>query len=201
MALVVLTGGARSGKSRAAQDLACELDRRGRRVVVAVFGTGAGDDEMAERIARHRADRPASFSVVEATDPWSWLEGLGPADALVVDCLGTWLGSAMAEAWAAGEQGAFSDATEASSAYRGAVEAAGERIVELVCGRVGDTIVVTNEVGSGVVPDHATGRLFRDTLGRMNTQLTAAADAAYLAVAGRLVDLTALPQSVRWPED
>ena len=63
-----------------------------------------------------------------------------------------------------------------------------------------DTIVVTNEVGDGVVPSHTSGRLFRDLLGRCNRRLIDVADAAYLVVAGRLVPLDALTRDAAWPE-
>ena len=67
--------------------------------------------------------------------------------------------------------------------------------------REGDTIVVSNEVGDGLVPAYATGRLFRDLLGRANRRLIDAADSAWLVVAGRLVDLGALGHDAAWPED
>ena len=67
--------------------------------------------------------------------------------------------------------------------------------------RRGDTVVVTNEVGGGVVPAYALGRVFRDVLGRANRALVDGADAAYLCVAGRLVDLHARPTQAIWPED
>jgi len=202
MALVVVTGGARSGKSRAAQQLAESRQREGQPVVVAVFASES-DAEMTERIARHRADRPAGFAVVEASGTASWI-AVVPADSLLLlDCVGTWLGRAMLEVWAAtAPTGAdMSDAAELPEAFAGQFEARVAELVDALASRTGDTIVVTNEAGSGVVPAFASGRIFRDELGRANAALIGIADAAYLAVAGRLLDISALPRKIHWPED
>lgn len=210
MALVVFTGGARSGKSAAAQRLAAQRAAQGGRVVVAVFGRpDASDAEFAARIERHRHERPSTFVTLEAERVRGWLSIVDEDDVLVVDCLGTLLGLLMSEmldlegtARVAAEQdgvGTGPDGSHGQAAH--GVERAFVEQVEAVIGRRGDTIVVTNEVGSGVVPAYPSGRLFRDLLGRANRMLVAAADAAYLCVAGRLVDLCALPSECRWPED
>lgn len=178
MALVVFTGGARSGKSAAAQALALRREMDGGRVVVAVFGKAMPDDlEFAERIARHRADRPASFETLEADAASEWMERVPDDCVLVIDCLGTLLGLAM----------------DSIADF--------DRAIDWILGRTGDTIVVTNEVGDGVVPAYASGRVFRDVLGRANRQLISSADAAWLCIAGRLLDLERLPQEARWPAD
>ena len=187
MALVVFTGGARSGKSAAATELARLRSLDGSRVVVAVFGDPTGDEEMAARIARHQTDRPEGFDVVEAADGVSWLEDVPDDDLLLVDCLGTLVSRLMAEA--------------GPDAPTEAVEARVSQVVSLLMRRAGDTIVVTNEVGDGVVPAYPSGRAFRDILGRANQTLAGASDAAYLVVAGRLIDLAALPMAARWPTD
>jgi adenosylcobinamide kinase/adenosylcobinamide-phosphate guanylyltransferase len=205
VALVVITGGARSGKSAVAQRLARSPAALGAHVTVVVFGRADTDDpEFAMRVARHRADRPRGFRTVEASDSAAWREAV-PADGLlVVDCLGTLLGLAMEEAWtAAQDAGALADA--AADALPEGVEAACEHAmsvtVEWLTARPGDTLVVTNEVGDGIVPSYASGRLFRDLLGRANRMLVACADAAYLVVAGRLIALGSLPDEALWPED
>jgi adenosyl cobinamide kinase/adenosyl cobinamide phosphate guanylyltransferase len=178
VALVVFTGGARSGKSAVAQRL---VRGRGGDVTVAVFGRAAGDAEMADRIERHRRDRPASWRVVEATDASGWMPEVGPGT-LLLDCLGTLLALVMEECATADE-----------------VTIRLERVLDWIGSRDGDTVVVTNEVGDGIVPMHASARLFRDVLGRANRKLVERADAAYLVVAGRCVDLSALPTDVNWP--
>jgi len=202
MALVLITGGARSGKSRAAEQLAKSRALDGVAVTVAVFGSES-DAEMTDRIAIHRAHRPDGFATLPAEDSLSWLTAV-PADGLlVVDCLGTCMGRAMLEVWeecaAAGAD--MTDAAELPVGFESAFTA---RVTEIISGlavRFGDTIVVTNEVGAGVVPAFATGRIFRDELGRANRLLADIADASYFAVAGRMIDLTAAPRSISWPSD
>lgn len=202
MALVVITGGARSGKSSAAQRLAERRLADGHPVLVAVFASDS-DEEMSERIERHRADRPAGFEVLEADGTASWLARV-PADAtLVVDCLGTWLGRALLDAWEETADGTqdLADAVELPAGCAASFTRRVRTITDAIASRSGDTIVVSNEVGSGVVPTHASGRLFRDELGRANSLLVGVADAAYLCVAGRLFDLKRLPRDAAWPHD
>lgn len=183
MALVVFTGGARSGKSSAAQELAAVRRSEGAHVVVAVFGRPV-DDEMASRIERHRADRPAEFETLEVTDGSSWVDRV-PHDALLlVECLGTLVGLVMEET---------SDGQSVSERV--------DVLVEWLIRRDGDTIVVTNEVGDGVVPAYESGRLFRDVVGGANRRLVDAADRAYLVVCGRLVQLERHPTRATWPHD
>lgn len=200
MSLVVITGGARSGKSSAATRLAYRRELDGARVVVATFGMPDGG-EMSERIARHRDDRPEAFATIEATDASSWRDAVPSASLLVVDCLGTLVGRAMADAWPAGSDFTDAPADALPDGYAADVETRCDEIAAWLATRDGDTIVVTNEVGEGVVPGYATGRLFRDVLGRLNRALVADADAAYLAVAGRLIDLLSQPTEAAWPHD
>lgn len=202
MALVVISGGARSGKSAAAERLAEQRLADGSRVTVAVFGR-ADDDEMAARIGRHREERHPGFETLEAVDAVTWTERVPEGSLLVVDCLGTLLGLAMETAWeqVAGESFGEADRDSLPSGYADACRDAFAPAVEWIAGRRSDTIVVTNEVGLGIVPDWASARLFRDELGRANRLLADAADAAYLAIAGRLLALGPLPRDARWPED
>ena len=197
MGLVVFTGGARSGKSAAAQELARQRALDGTPVIVAVFGEKS-DPEMRARIARHQNDRPAGFSVLEPAGVGDWQAGIPDDALLVVDCLGTLLSQEMTrEMRDADAQG---DDT-VPDGYREQVEVTFDATVDALLARRGDTIVVTNEVGDGVVPAYASGRVFRDILGRANRRLVAGADSAYLCVAGRLIDLKGLPTSAKWPED
>jgi adenosylcobinamide kinase / adenosylcobinamide-phosphate guanylyltransferase len=206
VALVVITGGARSGKSKAAEHLAYERGLLGAHVVVVVFGHSASDTdtEFAERIARHQSARPAGFRTLEASGDVSWLADADAETLLVVDCLGTWLGRVMEDVWeslATPETLAAADAATLPAGFDEQCAARLDSAVEALTRRTGDTIVVTNEVGDGLVPTHATGRLFRDLLGRANRALVASADAAYVVIAGRCVDLSALPGRASWPED
>jgi adenosylcobinamide kinase / adenosylcobinamide-phosphate guanylyltransferase len=202
MALVVVTGGARSGKSTAAQRMAESRVRDGSQVTVAVFGREDGSDpEFSHRVRSHRAARPAEFETLEIAEPLAWTEHVHADSLLLVDCLGTLLGLVMEDAFGQG-QGSLGDAQADSlpAGYEAVVEERFSATLDALLLRTGDTIVVTNEVGDGVVPSWASGRLFRDVLGRANRRLVAQADAAYLCVAGRLVDLSVLPDTARWPE-
>ena len=204
MALVVFTGGARSGKSRAAERLAALRASDGQRVTVVVLGRDdSADPEFADRIARHVADRPAAFETVEASDSSAWRAEVDDDALLLLDCLGTLLGRVMEEQWERMESSRLLDAPADAlpAGYELAVASALDDVVGWFVARPGDTIVVTNEVGDGIVPAFATGRLFRDVLGRANHVLIDRADAAYLAVAGRLASLSDLPREASWPRD
>ncbi|MDI6711749.1 MAG: bifunctional adenosylcobinamide kinase/adenosylcobinamide-phosphate guanylyltransferase [Anaerosomatales bacterium] len=182
MALTVFTGGVRSGKSAAA---AAYAEATGLPVTVAVAGVGDGDEEMRRRIEAHRRSRPPGWRVLEVAGvpPVSWLRQVGDDECLLVDCVGTMLAGI---AWPA------SGAGRSEADAEGAVHAA-RGLAEALIARKGETVVVTNEVGWGVVPVSKSGRAFRDAMGVANRMLVDAADRAYLVVCGRLVDLSALP--------
>ena len=215
MALVVFTGGARSGKSALAQEVARVRALDGAHVVVAVFADVDEDEEMRSRVERHRQDRSADATVIEVVDSDSWLDAVTEDDLLVVDCLGTLVTLVVNEVLqehrvatktSPAANPDFAQAAEGEWAILppdlgDRVEARVETLVDSILARPGDTIVVTNEVGGGVVPAFASGRLFRDVLGRANRRLVARADAAYLVVCGRALDITTMPKTVRWPED
>jgi adenosylcobinamide kinase/adenosylcobinamide-phosphate guanylyltransferase len=186
--LAVLTGPVRSGKSRAALDLARSS---GRPVVLAVAGLAA-DEEMERRIARHRAERGDDIRVMEIAEADRWLDDVAPDACLVLDCLGTLVARLMRDA-------PHADAETARPEEESALEARVDAVVDGLLARGGDTVIVTNEVGWGVVPATPSGRLFRDAIGRANARLTRAADAAWLIVAGRAIDLVASGDDVVWP--
>jgi len=168
MTLVLLTGGARSGKSALAVALA---ERDGSDVVFLATGQ-PGDDEMAARIARHRAERPAHWTTVE--EPLGLVDAIGAADpsaCLIVDCISLWVANLI----------------EAESAA--AIERTAGAAASAAAARRGTTIVVTNEVGLGVVPATPLGRAYRDVLGRVNAIWARRAAKAYLVVAGRVLPL------------
>jgi adenosylcobinamide kinase/adenosylcobinamide-phosphate guanylyltransferase len=161
----LVLGGARSGKSAFAQ-VAAEAraaETGGRPVMVAT--AQAFDAEMAERIARHRADRGATWTTLEAPlDIAGALEGLGPDDVVVVDCLTLWLSNLMLDG--RDVAGAVAELVAAVGRFEGALW------------------LVSNEVGFGIVPDNALARRFRDEAGRLHQALAQAADAVTLVVAG-----------------
>jgi adenosylcobinamide kinase/adenosylcobinamide-phosphate guanylyltransferase len=175
--LTVLLGGARSGKSALAERWAAHHAARGGSVAVLATGERL-DDEMRARIDRHRADRPDGWVTIE--EPLDLAGGVGaaaPDDLLVVDCLTTWLGNVM-----------FHDPLLD-------VDAAVAAMLAAVAARTGHTVVITNEVGLGIVPGDAITREYRDVLGRINRELVAAADAAYLIVAGQALALSEPPDA------
>lgn len=195
MALVVLTGAARSGKSAQATALASVLQRRGERISVAVFGRAHDDAEFAERIARHRDERPDGFETLEVDQPLQWAPGDDEGETLLIECMGTLTAAVMSDLW--DDPAVPHDPV----LYEEYVSNEVSRLVEIIVRREANTIVVTNEAGWGVVPAHVSGRVFRDVLGRVNRRLVEQADAAYLCIAGRLLDLSTLPRGAAWPED
>jgi len=171
MTFTLLLGGARSGKSALAERWAHEhVDAGGSVAVVAT--AEAFDDEMRERVARHRADRPAVWTTIEEPLDLAAAIAAAPPDALaVVDCLTTWL------------------ANLAFHGRAGDTDAAATRALDAIAARPGQTIVISNEVGSGIVPADAGTRAYRDELGRLNQRFAVAADEALLVVAGRVLRL------------
>lgn len=156
----LVLGGARSGKSRHAQALAeaCEAPRR------FVATAQAFDAEMVDRIARHRADRSAAWATIEA--PLALAETIATIDdgVLLVDCLTLWTSNLLL---------AEADVDAATDALIAALAQSRVRVV-----------LVSNEVGWGIVPDNALARRFRDVAGRVNQRVAAAADRVDLLVAG-----------------
>ena len=169
MALLVLLGGARSGKSALAQRLATATDA----AVTMIVTSEARDDEMAQRIAAHRAARPAHWATIEAPlDVVGALAG-APRDACVIlDCLTMWVTNLLLSGWPAER-----------------IEEEAKRVAALAADRIAPTLVVSNEVGMGVVPAYELGREFRDVQGRVNAVFCAAADRSVLVFAGRALDL------------
>lgn len=179
--LVLVTGGARSGKSRFAERLAAE--RGAATWYVATMQPL--DDELLARVARHRARRPAAWSTVEEPlDLTGAIRRVPPGATALVDCLGLWVSNLLfagkdPDAWTTREWEQWVDDCIA----RGA-EAA-----ELLREREGLGVVVTNEVGLGIVPGDALSRWYRDALGLVNQEFARRATAAYLLVAGLEVRL------------
>jgi adenosyl cobinamide kinase/adenosyl cobinamide phosphate guanylyltransferase len=167
--LVVLLGGARSGKSALAVERGREWDGP-----VTLIATGeAVDDEMAERIRRHRAERPAAWSTIE--EPLDLAGALAQVDegsAALIDCLSFWVANLLGRG----------DGDEA-------VEDQARAVAERAAARGALTVAVSNEVGLGVVPGTPLGRRYRDVLGRVNATWAAAADEALFVVAGRALRL------------
>jgi adenosylcobinamide kinase/adenosylcobinamide-phosphate guanylyltransferase len=174
-ARVLVLGAARSGKSAHAQSLLA-----GRPAVhyVATGPAGADDPEWQARVARHRRNRPAGWHTVETTDVAAVLAGT-PAP-LLVDSVTLWLTAVLDQAGAWDQRPGYADSVRHQA----------DGLVDAWRGRRAAAVLVSDEVGWGVVPPTWAGRLFRDQLGLLNQALAGAADQVWLVVAG-------LPQRLR----
>ncbi|MFD0000263.1 nicotinate-nucleotide--dimethylbenzimidazole phosphoribosyltransferase [Nocardia sp. NPDC127526] len=165
----LVLGGARSGKSAYAEQLlAAETVR-----YVATAVPDPADTDFAERIAAHRARRPATWTVVEG-DPVAALSA--PAPATLIDDLGTWLTARM-------------DAHAAWESPRGTLAPDFDALVDAVAGYQHRLVIVSPETGLGVIPATQSGRLFRDELGTLNQRLAQVCDEVYLIVAGQAIQV------------
>jgi adenosyl cobinamide kinase/adenosyl cobinamide phosphate guanylyltransferase len=170
--LVVLTGGARAGKSA----LAVRMAERWDGPVAYVATAEALDAEMARRIERHRAERPGDWRTVEEPlELRDALESLGGRLA-IVDCLTLWVANLLERG--DGERAILEEAAGAAG---------------VAAAREAPTIVVTNEVGLGIVPPTPLGRAYRDVLGSVNRVFVERAEEALLVVAGRALRLEPWP--------
>jgi adenosylcobinamide kinase/adenosylcobinamide-phosphate guanylyltransferase len=180
----LILGGARSGKSRLAEQRA--LDHGGPVTVIAT--AEAGDAEMAARIARHRADRPEHWHTIEApTALADTLNAAARADGcVIIDCLTLWLSNLLMQEGAELRAPHVADALPDWQQERAALLAC---LPELP----GLTILVANEVGLGLVPESPLGRLFRDEAGRLNQSIAAVCDRVTFVAAGLPLTLKAPP--------
>src|SRR6266851_8680601 len=194
--LVLIIGGARSGKSSFAEQLAASSERP-----VAFIATATADDnEMRERIARHRASRRRQWHTLEEPLDLSGAARRASelADVLLLDCVTLWLGNVLSQASKQHEKDDKEEEVEELSLPGRLFDERALKEIEALLTVVkslapGKTlIVVTNEVGLGIVPAYPLGRLYRDTLGYVNQQLARAADRVYLMVAGIAVDIKRL---------
>jgi adenosylcobinamide kinase/adenosylcobinamide-phosphate guanylyltransferase len=157
----LVLGGARSGKSRYAESLIVALPAPW----IFLATAQAQDAEMAKRIAEHRAGRDSRWDTIEVPHALAQaVDHASPASPLLVDCLTLWLSNRMLAG------------ADMESEMR-ALEAALDR-------RAGPTVLVSNEVGSGIVPENALARRFRDLQGQLNQRVAARADRVVLLIAG-----------------
>jgi len=171
--LVLVLGGTRSGKSRFGLERAAQL--AGDAPVSVIVTARPGDPELDDRIARHRAQRPSSWLTIDAgTDLAAVIAGVAPHDTILIEGLMLWL------ATLAGDEAPAIDELLAGrvAAAVGAIES-----------HRGPVVVVSDEIGLGMVPLDPAARAFRDLVGITHQGLAAAADEAYLLVAGLAVPL------------
>ncbi|MFF9904536.1 bifunctional adenosylcobinamide kinase/adenosylcobinamide-phosphate guanylyltransferase [Streptomyces olivaceus] len=173
----LVLGGARSGKSVEAER---RLESFPDVLYVATGGTRGGDTEWAARVCAHRERRPGSWRTAETCDLVPLLEDAGPP--LLVDCLSLWLTDAMDAV------GAWDDAEWADGGER-ALRDRTRELTEAVRATRRTLVAVSNEVGSGIVPATASGRRYRDELGRLNAAFAAECEQVLLVVAGQALVL------------
>ncbi|MEV6527991.1 bifunctional adenosylcobinamide kinase/adenosylcobinamide-phosphate guanylyltransferase [Streptomyces sp. NPDC048448] len=173
----LVLGGARSGKSVEAER---RLESFPNVLYVATGGTRGGDDEWASRVSAHRERRPGSWRTTETCDLVPLLAEEGPP--LLVDCLSLWLTDAMDSV------NAWDDAEWAGGGER-ALRARVEELTAAVRDTRRTLVAVSNEVGSGIVPATASGRRYRDELGRLNAGFGAECEHLLLVVAGQALVL------------
>lgn len=159
--ITLVLGGARSGKSRYAESLITAAPPPW----IYVATAHPGDAEMAERIARHQARRARGWQTHEAPHDLAAAISAPPEDApLLIDCLTLWLSNRM-----------LTDAD---------IERETDALAAALALRAGRIVLVSNEVGAGIVPENALARRFRDAQGRLNQRFAARADTVVLMVAG-----------------
>jgi adenosylcobinamide kinase/adenosylcobinamide-phosphate guanylyltransferase len=176
MTITLILGGARSGKSRHAEQLAAAS---GRHVVYIATASGGGDSEMAERIARHRADRPAHWTTIEVPLALGAAIAAARSDnsVVLVDCLTLWLSNLLFD-----EHTSFPELGPIALPPR--FHAERDALLAVLAQAGGDVVLVSNEVGMGIVPMGAVSRSFVDEAGRLNQAVAAICDKAVFVAAG-----------------
>lgn len=196
--IVLVTGGARSGKSTFAERLAGAIEVSARSAsagsgILYVATCEVRDGEMADRVRRHRERRPAGWRTLEASEDVgarlkAAAEAMPPAGVLL-DCVTLLVSACMARN--------LTDWDDISPVAADAVEAEVRREIDALLDAARTVscpvVLVTNELGMGLVPDYASGRLFRDVAGRTNQQLADAADEVFLCVSGVPVRIKPTP--------
>ncbi len=178
----LLLGGARSGKSHEAER---RLLAHESVTYLATSGERPDDPEWRARVAVHRARRPDEWHTLETLDVAGTLATAGVDDAVLVDCVALWLAGRLdaARTWD------VDPGTPARAESLAAVARDCDRLIAAVASTTAHVVLVSNEVGSGVVPEHASGRLYRDLLGVLNRRLAEVCDDVDLVVAGRVLRL------------
>lgn len=180
MSRILVLGGVRSGKSELAEHLLSSSDAV--RYVAPGPVPDSHDSEWARRVAAHQLRRPASWTTHETAEVAAVLRDNAASPALV-DCLGTWVTRVVDDA------SGWDDLPAASRL----LARSRLNLLTAVQAAAADVVLVSNEVGMGVVPASASGRFFRDELGRLNRAVAEVCDEVMLVVAGRVIDLTRSP--------
>jgi adenosylcobinamide kinase/adenosylcobinamide-phosphate guanylyltransferase len=184
--LTFILGGARSGKS----ELALKLAATSGRDVLFVATMRELDDEMRSRVAAHRATRPDAWRTIEAPTelPGALREHAKPGGFVIVDCVTVWIANLLMDAMPDPDAASIDEA----DALLDNIAMGVRELCGWATAHDGDVAIVSNEVGSGIVPAYRLGRLFRDGTGAANKMLAAASGHAYYVLAGMALDLRAL---------
>ncbi len=174
---ILIIGGARSGKSRQALRLAAEMGER----VLFVATATAGDDEMRRRIEAHRAHRPAHWRTLEVPTSVGRAisQGIDDAHVVILDCLTLLVSNVMGKHTPNDDQGSVD-----MGLLEPPLEAEVRELMEALDAASASCVVVSNEVGTGLVAVSPLGRAYRDLLGGVNQRVARWADEVYLMVAG-----------------
>ncbi len=186
--LILLLGGARSGKSAYGEALAAQL--AGEAPVLYIATATPSDDEMRERIARHQASRPPHWlTTEEPLNPAAALQS-ATAPVILLDCITLLVANLLLDGTMPNDE--FDESPIERAAAEARVDGAIINLLDAWRAHTSTLILISNEVGMGLVPPYPLGRVYRDCLGRANTRLAAEADTVLLMVAGLPIELTAL---------
>ncbi|MEW6274114.1 MAG: bifunctional adenosylcobinamide kinase/adenosylcobinamide-phosphate guanylyltransferase [Bacillota bacterium] len=187
---ILVTGGTRSGKSAFAERLAAA---GGKKVIYLATAT-VGDEEMALRVERHRQRRPPSWETVEEPlEIAGVINRMGAPDKLIlVDCLTLFLNNLLSKTGRLFNDESAGLTAEEEERILGVFE----RLCKVITESPADIIIVTNEVGWGLVPPYPAGRVYRDLLGTANQRLARLADEVYLVVSGLPLEIKSLAREL-----
>lgn len=179
--LIFVTGAARSGKSSFAEKLALELGGN----VIYIATCIPEDDEMRDRVARHQARRPAGWQTIEEPiNPARVIKEMDePGRVFLLDCLTLLVSNLMLPPGLEHDEEQILESISS--------------LAQVGFNSAAQVIIVSNEVGWGIVPDNALSRLYRDIMGRANQIIASRADDAYVTIAGIPVELKALTKVIR----
>lgn len=177
--IIMVTGGARSGKSTFAEKTVEKFGQNIAYVATAI----PFDDEMNDRIKKHKQQRPSNWTTIEACETFSDLKSntdFLSADGILLDCLTVFITNKMI----ASDLDFDHCTVENIDALELAIEAEMDQLVKIIGENGKQIVIVTNEVGLGLVPPYPMGRFFRDIAGRMNQKLALQAEEVYFVISG-----------------
>lgn len=182
--MIMITGGARSGKSTFAEKMCTDTGKSVGYIATAVMT----DDDMGDRIARHKAQRPQTWITFERYADFEKLVSdvrFKACDVFLLDCITTMITNHMMDSSLCFETCVSGDVQRLEDKIKGQLEC----LLNLMQDEGKMLIIVTNEVGQGIVPEYRMGRIFRDIAGRVNICIADKADEVYMAVSGQSLRL------------